>query len=174
MKRKILAVLLCVTIGLIALTAPTLANIDASPTLAVAKNDVVISNIKNAWYATVPSAGKLTVSDNKKNYDFYFDEAGTYSIGSQSNYSGQVKLVNFVPAISCYCDSKLHEARARLSAATQLLRDLKNEMGGGPFAIIAGMTFEEIEGPVNLIYWDSDISAIYNAIAYVESILARF
>ena len=60
MKTKILAVLLCLIIGIIAMTASTLA--DNMVGLTSTKNDVEIYSISNKWYAKVPSAGTLTVS----------------------------------------------------------------------------------------------------------------
>ena len=97
MKGKILAILLCVTIVLIALTANTLADNDAG--LAGAGSDAVLFSVANEWYATVPGAGSLTVADNKLNYCFDFCEAGTYFLGLQKGFTGQLKFVSFAPAL---------------------------------------------------------------------------
>jgi len=63
--------------------------------LVAATGNVSIFSKANEWYAIVHEAGTVTVKDNKATYDFYFDAAGTYKIGLQKNYIGQLKFVDF-------------------------------------------------------------------------------
>jgi len=73
---------------------------------AMAKNEKAAGTVPgaelfstaNEWYVTVDNAGKLTVSDNKNSYSYDYDSAGTYLIGLQKNFTGQLKLVSFVPS----------------------------------------------------------------------------
>ena len=58
-----------------------------------------ISSKANEWFATVPGAGTVVVKDNKKEFKYTFDAAGTYLIGKQSGYTGQLKWVGFEPAV---------------------------------------------------------------------------
>ena len=64
-------------------------------------NDVKLYSTKNEWFVDIAAAGTVTVKDNKTEFNFSFDEAGTYSIGLQKGYTGQLKFINFeeVPVV---------------------------------------------------------------------------
>jgi len=67
----------------------------AVPALATGAS---IFSVADEWFADVSEAGTLTVADNKENFEFSFEDAGTFSIGLQRDYTGQLQLVDFVPA----------------------------------------------------------------------------
>jgi len=98
MKMKILAILLCVVMGLISMAVPTLADAsNANIKIAGETGGAILYSAANEWFVTVPCAGTVTVSDNKRSYDFPFEDEGTYSLGLQKIYTGQLKLGGFVP-----------------------------------------------------------------------------
>ena len=67
-----------------------------------ADNAVKLYSDKNGWYVGVPSAGTVTVMDNKTTYTYAFDKAGTFMIGLQKGYTGQLKYIGFKPEIKGY------------------------------------------------------------------------
>jgi len=78
--------------------------IEGNATEKVTTNEQGASIISkaNEWYAVVPGAGTITVQDNKKEYTFVYDQAGTYFLGKQSGFTGQLKLINWVPVYYLY------------------------------------------------------------------------
>ena len=85
--------------------------------MAVTAQAQSISSKGNEWFATVPSAGTIVVKDNKKEFEYNFEVAGTYLIGKQSGYTGQLKFVRFeaayvAPAVDTAALAALEAAKA--------------------------------------------------------------
>jgi len=97
MKRKLLAIPLALIL-ILAFAVPVMA---ANVKIVGKIDNVVLYSEANEWTVSIPSAGTVTVKDNKKDFKFSFDAEGTYSLGLQKIYTGQLKLVGFVPAVSC-------------------------------------------------------------------------
>ena len=75
---------------------------NATEKVTTGEQGVSIISKANEWYVVVPRAGTITVQDNKKEYTFFYGQAGTYSIGKQSGFTGQVKLFNWAPVYYLY------------------------------------------------------------------------
>jgi len=92
--KKVLSITLVLAMVL-AFAAPAMA---ANIKVVGEKDGAVLFSEANEWTVSVPAAGTVTVKDNKVEYTFDFDEEGTYSLGLQKVYTGQLSLVSFVVA----------------------------------------------------------------------------
>jgi len=89
--KKVLSFALVLTMVL-AFTVPTMA---ANVKVVGEKDGAVLISQANEWSISVPAAGTVVVQDNKAKFEFVFDAEGTYSLGLQKNYTGQLRLVSF-------------------------------------------------------------------------------
>jgi len=89
--KKVLSFALLLTMVL-ALTVPAMA---ANVKVVGEKDGAILFSQANEWSVSVPAAGTVVVRDNKATFVFVFDAEGTYSLGLQKNYTGQLSLISF-------------------------------------------------------------------------------
>ena len=93
MSKKILTTLLVVALVAFVSNVVMAANVKTVGT----KDGAILYSAANDWSVYVPEAGTVFVKDNKVSYEYDFDAEGTYFIGLQKGYTGQLSLVGFVP-----------------------------------------------------------------------------